>query len=216
MALIKCPECGQDISDKARICPHCKAYQRKKYFDIKKSLSEKKKEKPNIKEIIHDKKYIRIIVLIIFILLLFTFALLHPASIIKKNPSEMTDIEKIDKGAELFGEKVINGNVKCTQEFMDFAKNVSLFGTEGEFSHRTTGKSKDNKIDCLLWISQNKVGVEDFDRVIDGLCDLYGRYNWSNIKYMDIEGCYQWERLTDYSFIICGMKKDEIYIFWIK
>ena len=23
MALIKCPECGQDVSDKAKICPHC-------------------------------------------------------------------------------------------------------------------------------------------------------------------------------------------------
>jgi uncharacterized OB-fold protein len=29
MALIKCPECGKQISDKAEVCPHCGVEARK-------------------------------------------------------------------------------------------------------------------------------------------------------------------------------------------
>ena len=42
MALIKCPECGKEISEHAEICPHC-GYSIKDYFE-KKKQEEKQKE----------------------------------------------------------------------------------------------------------------------------------------------------------------------------
>lgn len=35
MALVKCPECGKEVSNSAAVCPNC-GYGIKKYYDEKK------------------------------------------------------------------------------------------------------------------------------------------------------------------------------------
>ena len=39
MALIKCPECGKQISDKAEVCPHCGVEARKELAKIQEKRS---------------------------------------------------------------------------------------------------------------------------------------------------------------------------------
>ena len=43
MALIKCKECGKEISDKAKTCPNCGNPTKSKRFDIDKEVSTLKK-----------------------------------------------------------------------------------------------------------------------------------------------------------------------------
>lgn len=47
MALVKCPECGKEVSNSAAVCPNC-GYGIKKYYD------EKKKENTNKENLIQS------------------------------------------------------------------------------------------------------------------------------------------------------------------
>lgn len=62
MALIKCPECGKEISDKADICPNCNfnivEYRIKEVEKEKKQAEEKKKELENQEECPECKKLV--------------------------------------------------------------------------------------------------------------------------------------------------------------
>ena len=49
MALIKCPECGKQISDKAEVCPHCGIEVQKVLLEIReKQRIQRKKHKKRI------------------------------------------------------------------------------------------------------------------------------------------------------------------------
>ena len=43
MALIKCSECGKEVSDKAKTCPNCGNPTQNKKFDVDKEMSALKK-----------------------------------------------------------------------------------------------------------------------------------------------------------------------------
>lgn len=229
MALIKCPNCGHEISDKAIQCPKCKAYQDEK---IKKKYSnENLKEKLNLKEIIHNEDKFRIlaiVVLLIFIIVLIFIAFSGSKSTVdtskKKHVGyvdeqlEMTDEEKIEKASELFGKEVEDGSVSCSQDFVDFAEQATLFGYDVEITPIISNGITSDIVDIVMWTTQDTIDKEDLNNIVENLCDLYGKYDKSDIDYKEIQDGYQWEEPGDYSLVACGMNedKDEIIMYWVE
>lgn len=56
MALIKCPECGREVSSEAPTCPHC-GYQLKKTTYSSSSVSHYQSRSSRLYEKEHDRKY---------------------------------------------------------------------------------------------------------------------------------------------------------------
>lgn len=197
MALIKCPNCGHEISDKAIQCPHCG----------------KEPKKPRRKKKIKHKFLIIGIIILGVIGTFIAYVGFHEI-----DQTQMTNKDKIEKAAELMGEKVVNNNLNCSPALEKFLKDVSLFGYNGEFGFNMTEEVEDNKINCMIWSTSYKVDEEDVTKIVEGLSKLYGNYYANNIEYMDIKNGYQWQNLENYSWIVCGMNEDkkEIEIYWIK
>lgn len=222
MALIKCPNCGHEISDKAIQCPKCKAYQ-----DENKSWN-----KLSVKEIIRDGKKMRhlgIVLIIIFIILIIIFALLASRSSTNTGKKKyagyadeqlkMTDEKKIEKISKLFGKKSEDGSINCSQNFVDFINELTLFGYDVEITPIiSNGKYSDSGVDCIRGNIEDGIEKNDLNNIVENLCDLYGKYDVSNSNYDEIKKGYQWTSADDYSLIACGMNghKDEIIIYWVK
>lgn len=229
MSLIKCPNCGHEISDKAIQCPKCKAYQAEK--NKRKYSNESLKKKLNVKEIIHNESKFRIlaiIVLLIFIIALIFIALSDSKSSVNTSKKkhigyvdeqlEMTDEEKIEKASELFGKEVEDGSVSCSQDFVDFAEQATLFGHDVEITPIISNGITSDIVDTVMWTTQDTIDKEDLNNIVESLCDLYGEYDESDINYKEIQDGYQWEEPSDYSLVACGMNedKDEIIMYWVE
>lgn len=87
MALIKCPECSKEISNKANYCPNCgyptkKEYLGKPNYNVKDEISMKAKENANKDEGINKGKFIlKILLSILIATIIFSLA---PRSITNK------------------------------------------------------------------------------------------------------------------------------------
>ena len=99
MALIKCPECGKEVSDKAEACPNC-GYPacefpngtKSKMEDQEELIASKKKsvsfhlpESLNFKKAKNYKKYIQISILLIFLGLLLVGVIFFPLTLNRSN-----------------------------------------------------------------------------------------------------------------------------------
>lgn len=229
MSLIKCPNCGHEISDKAIQCPKCKAYQAEK--NKRKYSNDSLKKKLNVKEIIYNEDKFRIlaiIVLLIFIIALIFIALSDSKSSVNTSKKkhigyvdeqlEMTDEEKIEKASELFGKEVEDGSVSCSQDFVDFAEQATLFGHDVEITPIISNGITSDIVDTVMWTTQDTIDKEDLNNIVESLCELYGEYDESDIDYKEIQDGYQWEEPSDYSLVACGMNedKDEIIMYWVE
>ena len=87
MALIKCPECGKEISDKAMVCIHCgcpimnveqdeadTATKKKKQYRVQHNndYSDSKKERRTVKDFLCGKAF-RIFLIVVFVFVLLRF-----------------------------------------------------------------------------------------------------------------------------------------------
>lgn len=131
---------------------------------------------------------------------------------------EMTDEEKIEKASELFGKEVEDGSVSCSQDFVDFAEQATLFGHDVEITPIISNGITSDIVDTVMWTTQDTIDKEDLNNIVESLCDLYGEYDESDIDYKEIQDGYQWEEPSDYSLVACGMNedKDEIIMYWVE
>lgn len=199
MALIQCPKCGNEISDKAVQCPYCGTYQ--------------EEQNKKLDEFLCNKKKMIISCAILILCIIVTFFMWIKAS---EKRERVKNVKKIERAAELLGKEVVDGSVDCSADFAEFASDVWLFGYEGEFSHSLSGDETD-KVNCMTWTSKNWSYETDVEKIVDQLCRLYGKYDRNNKEYMDIENSYQWENVDKYSWVVCGIdRNDKIEIIWIK
>lgn len=183
MALIKCSECGKEISDKATSCPNCginftKENQKKKVKEIKNKV---KKETPIIKKIII------IVISIIMGLILLEFAIDFVGDIILGMKYQEIYTDKSMSGVEIFLRLEKN---ECG--FMDSVYEKSNFTFDCSYEI-TDGKVYSPKNFNLHLKALNQDGTI-YQNYGDFVCyreemsnDIKGRYSWVNCKSSDGE-----------------------------
>lgn len=207
MALIQCPKCGNEISDRAVQCPYCGTYPEE--------YNKKLLKKLNI--CLPDKKKMITSGLILIICIIMGSSLLIQTK--NEKSEQLSNIKNIKKAAELLGKESIDGKVKCSVELDEFLNDVSLFGYAGEFTYNLTNNTTNNKIDCMVWTTEyDNDDEKEMDKIIDGLCEIYGKYDEKEVEYADIESGFQWQDVDQYSWVFSGINKknNKIEIYWFK
>ena len=111
MALIQCPKCGNEISDKAVQCPYCGTY-----------LEEQNKK---LDEFLCNKKKMIISCAILILCIIVTFFMWIKAS---EKRERVKNVKKIERAAELLGKEVVDGSVDCSADIAEYASDEWLFG----------------------------------------------------------------------------------------
>lgn len=156
MALIKCPECGKEVSDKVNVCPHC-GYEIKKQKRVKKL------------------PIIVGIVVVFVILVLVGIELLH----INSSSAGYYDNNKwgtsYDEIKNKYGEEISESYLADGALAM-YKQNFN--GVGGIYVMIQFEFDKDDGLDTvLLMISNAESNMSDsevYDMVIDGLIESYG------------------------------------------
>ena len=201
MALIQCPKCGNEISDKAVQCPYCGTYPEEHHRKLNICLPDKK-------------KMITSGWVLIICIVMGSFIWIQTN---EKN-EQVANIKNIEKGAELLGKEAVDGKFECSAELDEFLNNVSLFGHTGKFTYNLTSNTTNNQIDCMVWTTECDNDEKEINEIIDKLCEIYGKYDEKEVEYADIERGYQWQDVDQYSWVFSGINKknNEIEIYWFK
>lgn len=88
MALIKCIECGNDVSEKADVCPHCG-------LAVEESLKKYEDNKQNISIIDLVQYYLKLILLTFSFIIIVAGLLVFVYEIIRSEPTTTNTIEKV-------------------------------------------------------------------------------------------------------------------------
>lgn len=168
MALIRCPECGKEISDKAPHCVHCG------YI-----LSKKKK---NVNDIRLNKLFITMGVLIVAIFAAVLFkSYIENNNDVKKQVSMVEDILLCD-----YGEEVLE---KYPDAIKQDDENLIIEGAFSEIvGYYEVCCWSDDEVWRVIfrWNEETKFDVE---KVVDDISKSLGEYTDYDLKY----DCYTWE-----------------------
>ncbi len=173
MALIKCPECGKEISDKAVSCPNC-GYE-----------GFKKKKKITKKSAVIIGVIVAVIVFVIVMLLL--FQLVFKNNKLNKNSEEnqLIGVETVDDFIDKFSDcaasyELSSKNLKYIKEHSDknyFA--ASIFNIISEFkrqdidSQQVKYMTNAKDIASITKISQNEDANNSYKKFIQSLSSYY-------------------------------------------
>lgn len=237
MALIKCSECGKEISDKARKCPSCgfvfddvrrvNAQERDEKFERVIKLENNKKVNEGYLNVenqtkkVNKKLIIGIIIGLVFIVMILILALWgYIRSNTTVNYNNMKDQEKIAVLTEPFGDVVGDEEetILIDPELFTFYQNAKLFGYEGKVVHQYTreGKKPPYIIDMVDWISNQQYTEEDFSSILNSVKELYGNNFIQGESYDNITGVYEWKEVEGYARVVCGKDDNEkIVVRWI-
>lgn len=192
MALIKCPECENEVSDKASICPKCGCpiNNENKNINFNKKLIVKKERKSLDKKLI-GKLFAAVVAVIVLITVVDAF----------KDNSQYDKMIKISKdNISIFLEYLPsglneNGKIELPSEVIDQKDNVSFLGMNGSISYQ-----KDTKygkvISKMIWESHNFYTYEEEQEFTNLLTeyfgaspkieyDQYGQYNSTKYYWTD-------------------------------
>lgn len=222
MALIKCPECGAQISDRARKCPSCgcpieeilKEMSTQDEQKIIKEVDDQKQDRKKKKNGIIIGAAVLVVILVVVFYNFFNMGknnLLDYTSSIGTLYSEHTDIkfEKNEAWSIMVPEGPFIYEGKTELTFMDI---------EGELEYRYMDGDeknyKENEIYLVCWKSPKDEDVIINDAVVQklikGYDKLYGEHNEEEDKYADAIN-YIWYASKDVKFEIC-VYKDQTYI----
>lgn len=145
MALIQCPECGKEISDKTKKCPDCG-------YPIKKRV------RKQVKEMSFSKTILLVGVLLSIIIVMF---LLLPQIENKKVEHMM---EETDKNIQLI--------MNCIGDMDDgYNEEMEFFGLEGTITYSNTLSTWIDYTNTATW---NPDFGEDVEHLYDNMVLLYG------------------------------------------
>lgn len=199
MALTICTECGKEISDKAKICPHCGC-------PVKKQVKIKINHK--------NKKYI---------FLLFPFVVIVIISVILFGQNEFSPYLKyIGKS---YKELPDSYEYHLTETMRINSLNVDdMFGIPCKFefmSNIANSRESSENVEIIVWMSNNNKNLteNEINTVKNRLVKLYGDWDKGIItdedKYSEEEKEYIWENFKGHSIVFSiAMDKSSMSITW--
>ena len=239
MALIKCPHCGKEISDKAKMCPRCgRKFERTNVeggelrgSEIVSSTSDCQSvifEKSGIEKVDDEegdiqgkkrKKKVFIILGIALIIGILGVVLYNKLYI--NFSSRLTDREKIEQYIpKLMGEMDETHTITTPMELFDIIEDgFELFGMDGVIEGSWTEEGDARGIsDVVIWTTKDKCSESDVEHVQDVLNEIYGgeKINGENLEVIGetISEYVQWNS-DEYNFIVSGMNsKEKLMVIW--
>lgn len=207
MAMIKCPECGNEISDKAKACPICGC-------PIK-----TEKLKRNL-----PKKVIAIMSVVIIIVLVIAVRSVTHRSNTSSNLTEKEQIEQVEhlveRGRQLLGTTSdSDGNVELNDDDYELFYDAEVFGNAGQLSHGTTKEDTSSIfIDIMDWVSTETYSNDTFEEpavveMVDNLSKIYGD-SYERENYESMGDCYVWKDVEGFKFILCWIEENHLNIRW--
>lgn len=207
MAMIKCAECGNEISDKAKTCPICGC--------------PTKTEEPKINL---PKKVIAIISVVIIVVLVIAVRSIAHQSNTSSNLTEKEQIEQVEylveRGRQLLGTTSdSDGNVELNDDDYELFYDAEVLGNAGQLSHGTTQKDTSPIfIDIMDWVSTETYSNNTFDEpevveMVDNLSKIYGD-SYEKENYESIGDCYVWKNVEGFKFILCRIEENHLNIRW--
>lgn len=182
MALIKCPDCGKEISDKAVVCINCGCPINK--FEEKKNTNHKTEKKSNRKKLG-----------IIFGLILVLSVGLVLCVIGNSNGNVIQNSqESINPYLEYLPSKTNDdGKIELPSEIIKNKENVYFLGKEGKISYH---KGKYGEITKMMWSSHDYFTHEEDLEMVELLTEYfdsspiveseqYGQYNDTTYYWID-------------------------------
>lgn len=191
MALINCPECGKEISDKAAMCIHCgcpiashQPAKNENRFSFKPSFLTNLKARL----IVQNKKRCLLAVVSLVVLVAIAATAVIKTDKAKKEKAYQEQLEaerqayialiEESKGniapyLEYIGQRIEKGeNIKLSSELYENMDNVEFMGLRGEISY---GKEKNgNKIKYCSWSSFDGFSEEEFQAFSNELKNYFG------------------------------------------
>lgn len=180
MALIKCPECGKEVSDKAETCPGCGYVL--------------KQNKKKITQANFSKKNKMAILLGSVILIVVVLAGIYIKNIPEKSPFEnLTPNIKKEQVKELLGKPDSSRGTSSEylQDYVDTYDDVKFMRLNGYFEFYYE-KDDQNTIDFAVWnydLNEDST-LNDYQKQINKIIDFYTElYGAPTSEYYD----YEWK-----------------------
>lgn len=184
MALIKCLQCGAEISDKADVCPKCG-------YEIKQSVSTKEK-KPK-------KKLLWIIILCLIVIAVVV--------IVGKNFSENLETVKQEsddsfiKITEFFGQ---NEDGELPDDLRDLTESIELFGLHGTLHLESVGA---DTINTVYFNIDSKLSFNEYNKLFECLKEKYGS-DYNTFEHDDFTG-YGWKNVENFTSVALNKKSSD-------
>lgn len=182
MALVKCPECGHNMSEFAYKCPKCKIENenRKEFIDI--DIKNSAYEQENFSYALiereeHEKQEVKNkrIFKFFLVLLVMLFICLIGASIgldVRIEKAKQISIETIEFMCGLVGEDFDeNGNVSLYEDDRKYMEHSKIFGVVGNV--RIPRQERESSITTVIWESEEECSYEQWSGFTDSLDEQY-------------------------------------------
>ena len=192
MALIKCPECGKEVSDRAEMCPQCGYPIDENVFGIEENITKEvyrdgsKTEFSSLKS--HKiEGYIFITLLTVVIV-----CILIGRSILKSDEPKIITIDEI---ANITEYDANDGKVRLTNGVVSLTDQFELLGIKGTLDIVTYDEN--NCIKQIDFVSSSVTTEEQFEYLFDCLKDKCGEdyltynlieyigYSWKDVNACD-------------------------------
>lgn len=222
MALIKCSECGKEMSDKAVACPHCGCP-----ISAMKPNNESEDIRKKVEKIYFKRKNISFVAGAIVLLLLLVLILFWgKQNDVKKNQSQ-TSGETINSQILVEETKTVlkpyievlgkvssaAGVIELDLEDIENSNSVCIMGMTGWISHSYTDEKRLTPT-VMDWCSNDTVSEAVFDEYIEKLNLLFG--NMATMKSYDgiSDESYVWIDDDNSCMVVSWYENEKISIRW--
>ena len=235
MALIKCPECGKEVSDQSKTCIHCGF-----------PLNKKAKGTRNV-------VLIAGVVLVIVVFLIVGMKILNsfepndnanqPSDVVptidthdsetNDNTDQPSDIgtsantyspkiddlitqskQNVEPYLDVMGSDITNGNPPVSQDFIDNLNSVEIMGYVGSVEHGYNDYDGRRYIELMTWKSNVSTTNDDFFAFLDLMDEYFGQKSvLVSYDHIDDE-IYGWVEPSKQFSMIAYFDDGKIYLQW--
>lgn len=219
MALIKCPECGKEVSDRANACIHCgypmePAIQENLPSHHRYLREEPKKGKKRI-------LYIGVATLLLIVAIL--IAVMGKSSESVQEAQETANSydamvlqskENIQPYFDVMGMDITDGNPDVSQDFIDNLTSVELMGYVGSIEHGYNTYGGKTYIELLTWKSNESVSADAFADYIELLNVYFNGTGKLTSQYHVSDEAWEWIDPDNKCSAISWYEGNHIYVSW--